>query len=185
MTIARHSKTIPMGALIVSFAAVILAGRADALTTSTTFNVTATISNSCTVVASGNIGPLTEVTHTGTNTVTITCNNGTGWTVDFAGANDSAGQNALPFHYMKDTGANYIEYILTGAGSGWTFSDPSNRLAHDGASPPTSFKASGTGDGTGQAATITATATSGAVPYSITTAATGAYSDTVTVTVTF
>ncbi|MGJ0508161.1 MAG: spore coat protein U domain-containing protein [Methylocystis sp.] len=185
MPVVHRKNHIMALAAIGSAMAFVLADGAEALTTNAPFNVTATISNSCTVVASGNIGPLTEVTHSGSNTVTITCNNGTGWTVDFAGSNDTAGQATLPYHYMKDSGTNYIEYVLTGTGSGWTFSDGSNRLAHDGNNPPTTFMATGTGSGTGQAATITATATSGAVPYSITTAPTGSYSDTVTVTVTF
>lgn len=184
MQFTLRAKRMLVGATIVSLMAIVLARGANALTTTSTFNVNATIANSCSVTNSGNIN-LTETVTSGSNTVSITCNSGTAWNVAFGGANDTAGQNTLPFHYMKDAGSNYIEYILTGTGSGWTFSDLSNRLANDGNNPPTSFKASGSGTGTAQTATITATATAGANPYSITTAPTGSYTDTVTVIVFF
>lgn len=184
MLIITGLKKFFRGAASAFCIASILSSVADGATTTSTFNVNATITNSCTVTNSGNIN-LTQTTTTGNNTVTITCNSGTAWTVAFGGANDAAGQNTLPFHYMKDAGTNYIEYILTGAGAGWTFSDAQSRLANDGLNPPTSFKASGTGSGAAQAATITATATTGAVSYSITTAPTGSYTDTVTITVFF
>lgn len=184
MSFTRRKKQMLVGAATASWAAIMLCSVADGATATSTFNVNATISNSCTVSNTGNIN-LTEVNTSGSNTVSITCNLGTGWTAVFGGANDTAGQSMLPFHYMKDAGTNYIEYVLTGTGAGWTFSDLQNRLANDGNTPPTSFKASGTGTGLAQTATITATATTGANPYSITTAPTGSYTDTVTITVIF
>jgi spore coat protein U-like protein len=159
-------------------------GPAGAATTTSTFTVNATITNSCTVTNAGNIN-LTQTTTTGTTTVSITCNSGTAWTAAFGGANDGAAGTSIPAHLMKNAGTDYIEYTLTGAGGGWTFSDPSNLLANDGGAPPTTYKASAAGTGTAQTATITATATTGAAPLSITTAPTGSYTDTVTVTVYF
>lgn len=185
MRFLYRGKQILAGAAIAS-GAILLSSGADSGTVTSTFHVNATISNSCTVTNTGDIN-LTEVTTSGTNTVSITCNSATGWNAVFGGANDALGKATLPYHYMKDNGTNLIEYILTGTSSTWTFSDGTHRLANDGANPPTSFFASGTGDGTAQAATITATATTtgGTANYSITTAPQGNYADTVTVTVYF
>lgn len=150
------------------------------------FTVNATIANACTVSNTGNIS-LSETVTSGTTTVSVTCNLGTAWTVGFAGANDTAGQNTLPFHYMKSATNEYIEYVLTGLGVGWTFTDAQRRLANDTSStPPPTFNATGVGlAGLPIPAVITATATTGTVPFSITTATTGSYTDTVTVTVYF
>ena len=156
-------------------------GLARAGTATTSFTVNANITNACTVSNTGNI-TLTQTLTTGATTVSVTCNLLTPWTITLAGSNDTAGQNALPYHYMKSSAGNYIEYVLTGQiGVGWTFADSQNRLANN-----SSFQATGTGLGVAQPAVITASATTGtSSSYSIATAASGTYTDTVTVTVTF
>jgi spore coat protein U-like protein len=161
-----------------------LAGAADAGTATSSFTVTATVTNSCTISANGNIAGLSQLVTSASTTVSVTCNTGTPWTLGFGGGNDTAGQNSLPFHYMKNS-ATYVEYVLTGAGSGITFSDGQGRLANDTTSSPATFTASGTGTGAMQTATITAQATTGAGAYSINAARSGAYTDTVTITVNF
>lgn len=184
MKFSSKIKKCVIRTLIGSTAICALAGVADAGTATTSFTITANVINSCTISSNGNIAGLSQIVTSASTTVAVTCNTGTPWTLGFAGGNDTAGQNSLPFHYMKNSGT-YVEYVLTGAGSGIAFSDGQGRLANDTTNSPATFTASGTGTGAVQTATITAQATTGAGIYSINAARSGSYTDTVTITVNF
>lgn len=143
-----------------------------AATETTTFGVSATVTDSCSVTASalgfGNIDPLTNASTAtdGTTTVDVTCANGTAYDVGLdAGTTTGATVTA---RQMTD-GTNSLDYAL--------YSD-SGRTTNWGDTVDTDT-VSGTGDGTAQTHTVY-----GRVPSGQQTTPTGAYSDTITVTVT-
>lgn len=96
-------------------------------TATTTFQVTANVTAACTVAAtnlafgaySATVGPVDT-----TSTITITCSNGKGWTLDIGGANNAARTMAGPTAVTLDYGmyndfARSIAFpSTTGTGTG-------------------------------------------------------------------
>jgi spore coat protein U-like protein len=151
-------------------ALLLAAAPVQAATTTTTFAVTATVNAACLVTA----GPLTFGLYTGvadlagTTTVNTRCTVGTAYTVGLD-AGTSAGSTPSA-RKMTGPGGAFLNYSL------------SQDAAHSvnwGNSPPTDTPPSATGDGTLKSLTVF-----GLVPASQF-VATGAYTDTITVTVTF
>lgn len=144
-----------------------------AATTTTTFGVSATVVDSCSVSASalgfGNVDPvsLASTAVDTTTTVDVTCANGTTYDI---GLDAGTATGATVTTRQMTSGANTLNYAL--------YSD-SGRTTNWGETVSTDTVA-GTGDGTAQALTVYARIPSGqgVVP-------TGAYSDTITVTVTY
>ena len=143
---------------------------AFAATATTTFNVTATVTSSCSVsatnVAFGSVAPLSSTTYTAQGTISATCTNGTSYTLAL-----SAGSGAYTARTMSD-GTDTLTYNLytdTTYGTVW-------------------------GDGTGATATVgPLTGTGSAVSTTVygqmvmpqSTAGPGSYSDTITVTLSY
>ncbi|MBN1379587.1 MAG: spore coat U domain-containing protein [Gammaproteobacteria bacterium] len=146
---------------------------ATAATTTTTFSVTATVIDSCSVSAAtlafGNIDPivLASTATDATTTVTVTCSNGTTYDV---GLDAGTGSGANTTTRVLTSGANTMNYQM--------FSD-GGRTTNWGDTVSTDTVA-GTGNGAGQALTVYAR-----VPSGQGTVVTGAYTDTITVTVTY
>lgn len=166
------------------------AGVAQAGTATATFNVTATVPSFCKVSATDlTFGAYTPGSGavTGNSTVTVNCTKGTAFTVALNGGASASVTN----RNMKGTGAadpagdtapatallNYQLYTTATVGSGGT-------IWGDGLTGTSTVSGTGTGMGTPQAIAETvygqipdSTANLAAVP--------GAYSDTVTATVTY
>ena len=150
------------------------ANSVQATTATSTFTVTATVAASCTVAATSlAFGNFTLTQLDGTSTITLTCTNGTSYTVGLdAGTSPSATTVA-----RKMTGptvgstVQYLSYAL--------YSDP-GRTTNWGATSASWVS----GTGTGSAVPITVY---GRIPASTAnqTASIGSYSDTITVTVTY
>jgi spore coat protein U-like protein len=142
-----------------------------AATTTTTFGVSATVADSCSVSASalafGSIDPLGAAATDATTTVDVTCSNGTTYDVGLD-AGTTAGATVTT-RQMTDGGVNTLNYAL--------YSD-SGRTTNWGETVATDTVA-GTGNGTAQTLTVY-----GRVPDQPT-AVVASYSDTITVTVTF
>lgn len=144
-----------------------------AATTTTTFGVSATVVDSCAVSATalgfGNVDPvsLASTAVDATTTVDVTCANGTTYDV---GLDAGTATGATVTTRQMTSGANTMNYAL--------YSD-SGRTTNWGNTVGTDTVA-GTGDGTAQSLTVYGRIASGqgTVP-------TGAYSDTITVTVTY
>ena len=141
----------------------------DAATATTTFNVSLTITSSCTVSATamafGSSGVIVANIDN-TSTITVTCTNTTPYNVGLdAGTATGA---TVTTRKMTAGGAtvNYALYQNAGRTTNW-----GNTVGTD--------TEAGTGNGSGQALTVY-----GRVP-SQSTPAPGAYSDTITVTVTY
>jgi spore coat protein U-like protein len=166
---------IALIALAGSVAAAALSGGASALTTTTTFNVTATVQAACTVGATNMAFPTytAQVSTVGgsgaqvnqTSTITVTCSSGAPYTIALNdGGNASSGQRRMS---NGATTASYLNYEL--------YND-TNRTARWGATAGTM---GGTGSGAGQDYTIYgAILPSQAVPP-------GNYADVITVTLTY
>jgi spore coat protein U-like protein len=141
----------------------------QAATTTTTFNVSLTITASCTVSATalafGSSGVI-AANIDNTSTVTVQCTNTTPYNV---GLNAGTGTGATVSNRLMTAGGATVGYAL--------YSD-SGRTTNWGNTVGTDTK-SGTGNGSGQALTVY-----GRVPPQ-STPAPGAYSDTITVTVTY
>lgn len=146
-------------------------------TNTATFTVAATVSAYCTVSVGSNISGLSVTTTSGTAIMTVICTNGTAWTVGLAGSQDAS--DGVFRMSDGDSTAKYIRYTI-----GATSSD-STVTGKPAAVGSASSKISGTGAGASQSVTLTATAATGVATDSITYAAPGSYSDTVTATVTF
>jgi spore coat protein U-like protein len=143
--------------------------KAPAATTTTTFAVTLTITASCSVSATalgfGSAGILSANVDA-TSTVTVTCTNTTPYTV---GLDAGTGTGATVAARKMTSGGATVTYSLysdSGRTTVWGTTIGTNTVA-------------GTGNGSGQALTVY-----GRVP-SQTTPAPAAYSDTITVTVTY
>lgn len=153
--------------------AVLLATGANAATETTTFTVSATVTNACSVSASnlafGNINPLTNATTAtdATTTVSVTCSNGTAYNV---GLNAGAATGATVTARKMVSGTNTLSYAL--------YRD-SARTANWGSTVGTDTVA-GTGSGAAQSLTVY-----GRVPSGQQSTPVGAYTDTITVTVTY
>ncbi|MET0519259.1 MAG: spore coat U domain-containing protein [Burkholderiaceae bacterium] len=147
---------------------------AQAGTASNTFQVTATISSSCTVSGSAlNFGsaidPLATATPLdATSTLTVTCTNTTPYTVALNAGTNAGGPSNFTTRTMK-SGANtlgYQIYLDSGRSTVWGDGTASSTKA-------------GTGTGGAQALTVY-----GRIP-SLANVVPGAYTDTVTVTVSY
>jgi spore coat protein U-like protein len=144
-----------------------------AATTTTTFGVSATVVDSCSVSATalgfGNVDPvsLAGTAVDATTTVDVTCANGTAYDV---GLDAGTATGATVTTRQMTSGANTLNYALysdSGRTTNW-----GNTVATD--------TVTGTGDGTAQSLTVY-----GRIPSGQGTVPTGAYSDTITVTVTY
>ena len=144
---------------------------AFAATTSTTLNVDATVTASCSVSSSalsfGNVDPAGgNVDSTGG--ITVTCTNGTDWE---ATAGVGSGSGASYASRRMSSGANLLNYnIYTNAGRTNVWGDGTGGTV----------TIANTGSGAAQNVTVY-----GRVPSGQTTAVPGAYDDTVAVTVTY
>lgn len=159
------------GALVLAGA--IFSGTLFAATDTTTFTVTATVADSCSVAATdlafGSITPVDNIDFDNTSTVTVTCSNGTSYDTGLNEGSNSS-DTTVNTRRMSDGVTSFLSYQL--------YSD-SGRTTVWGDTVSTDTVA-GTGDGTGQGFTVY-----GRVPSGQQTVSTGSYSDTVTVTVTF
>lgn len=153
-------------------ALLVLPTAAQAATTTTNLNVSATVSANCTAsttpVAFGSIDVLSGSSFDATGGVTVTCTNGTAWSAS-AGLGGGAGAT---FASRKMTaGANLLNYTLyTDSGRTTIWGDGTGGTA----------AVTNTGSGTPQNFTVYGRVLSGQA-----TALAGAYSDTVLVTVTY
>jgi spore coat protein U-like protein len=145
------------------------AGGIHAATTSTTFNVSLTITSSCTVSATalafGSTGVIAAPINN-TSTVTVTCTNSTPYNV---GLDVGTGTGATTATRKMTSGANTVNYTLyqdSGRSILWGTTIGTNTVT-------------GTGNGAAQAITVY-----GQVPAQ-STPAPGGYSDTITTTVTY
>lgn len=156
----------------ITLALLFATGSSYAATETTTFGVSATIADSCSVSASalafGTIDPIANVDTDATTTIDVTCSNSTTYDVGLdAGTTSGATVTA---RQMTDGAANTLDYSL--------YSEDT-RTTNWGDTVGTDT-VSGTGNGTAQTLTVY-----GRVPSGQQTAVTGSYSDTITVTVTF
>jgi spore coat protein U-like protein len=144
-----------------------------AATTTTTFGVSATVVDSCSVSASalgfGNVDPvsLASTAVDATTTIDVTCANGTAYDV---GLDAGTATGATVTTRQMTSGANTLDYALysdTGRTTNWGETVSTDTVT-------------GTGDGTAQTLTVYAR-----IPSGQGTVPTGAYSDTITVTVTY
>lgn len=164
-------KKVLLAAAASSFA--LVGANAFAATSTTTFGVSATVVDSCSVsagnLAFGNIDPLVNASTAtdATSTITVTCANGTAYDV---GLDAGLATGATVSARQMTSGANTLNYAL--------YSD-SGRTTNWGETIGTDTVA-GTGSGAGQALTVY-----GRLPSGQETAPTGVYSDTITVTVTY
>lgn len=160
--------------ILVGAALGLTAGSAMAATSTTTFGVSATVEDSCSVSASalgfGSIDPIANVNTDTNTTIDVTCSNTTAYDVGLdAGTTTDA---TVTSRQMSDGSAtpNLLDYGLytdSGRTTNW-----GNTVGTD--------TVAGTGDGTAQTLTVY-----GRVPSGQQTAAVGSYTDTITVTVTY
>lgn len=153
----------------------ILGGTAYAATSTTSFTVSATVADSCSVSATnlafGNVTPVDNINFNATSTVDVTCANGTTYDIGLdAGANSSDG--TVSTRRMTDGAAtpNYLSYQMyqdSGHTTVW-----GNTVGTD--------TVAATGTGSTQTNTVY-----GQIPSGQQATPTGSYTDTVTVTVTF
>lgn len=155
----------------------VAAGAAQAATRTTTFNVTANVLANCSVTANAlDFGDYTPAAGalTGSSTVSVRCTKNTGYTVALNAGTTSGGSIAQ--RLMKHTSTtDTLQYNLyTTAALTTVFGDGTGG----------SVTSAGTGSGMGTATAITVY---GSLPDSAANQAalTGAYSDTITVTVTY
>lgn len=156
-------------------AGVLSAGVAAAATTTTTFQVTATVQSTCsataTTLAFPNYTPGAGA-QTGTSTISVKCSKNTPYTVALNAGTTTGGTLA---QRLMASGVNTLQYNLyTTAAASTVFGDGTG--------------GTGTGTGTGAGvATANAMTVYGQLPDSATNQAAvpGAYSDTITVTVTY
>ena len=166
----RSLRIAAAGGIVLAAAA---AQPAQAATTSSTLDVSATVTSNCVVstspIAFGNVDVTNGANVDGTGGISVTCTSGTGWSAD-ADAGGGTGAT-LAVRKMSD-GTNLLNYALyTNAGRTTIWGDGVGG---------TTATISGTGNGVAQASTIY-----GRVPSGQTSLPAGAYLDTVTVTVTY
>ncbi|WP_431048049.1 Csu type fimbrial protein [Roseateles sp. L2-2] len=148
---------------------------ANAVTAQNTFQVTATITSSCTVSGSAlNFGSAIDPLAAGvpldaSSTLTVTCSNTTPYAVSLNAGSNAGGASNFTSRTMK-SGANTLGYQL--------YLD-SGRTTVFGDGTASSSTKSGTGSGSAQSISVYGRVPSlaGVVP--------GAYTDTVTVTITY
>ena len=146
-------------------------------TATSSFKVSITITKDCAVSAPSDIilnsgsGSLVVSGAKGTTSFNVVCPVGTGYKIGFAGVNDVSADTATHSMNSASTPATYISYQLTDTTAG--ASNPKPLSA-------TSSLISDTGNGSPQAKTVQAQ-----VVNTTTAPATGTYTDTVTLTVTY
>jgi spore coat protein U-like protein len=145
---------------------------AQAATTTGNLSVTATVTSNCSVsttpVAFGSVDVLSGTNYDSTGTVSVTCTNGTAWS---AAAGLGTGTGATFASRKMSSGANLLNYSLyTNVGRTTIWGDGSGGTS----------TVSNTGTGAVQNFTVY-----GRVPLGQAAAQTGAYSDTVLVTLTY
>ena len=167
-------KTVAIRRPLLSLIAVVVAGptmlaptAVHAATATTTFQVTATVAATCLLSATN----LAFGTYAGTqtdmtSTITATCTNTTPYTV---GLSVGAGGTSVSARAMTGPGAAVLNYAM--------FRD-SSRTLNWGNTPPTDTLG-GTGNGSAQALTVYGRVAAGQF------VAPGAYTDTITATITF
>ena len=133
-----------------------------------TFTVSATVVDSCSITAGdlsfGNYDPTEGGDVTATSTIDITCSNGTGWTLKLC-----EGSAGVFTTRTMEKGTDTLNYNLYNEATHTTVWD--NTVAG---------WVTGTGDGTAQSQTVY-----GKIPSGQNTAVVGAYTDTITATVTY
>jgi spore coat protein U-like protein len=169
----RSIFTLRRAAAVTAIAAAAVSSQAFAATTTATLGSSATVTSNCTVsttaVSFGDVNVISGSNVDATGGISVTCTSGTAWT---ASADAGLGTGAtLDTRKMSD-GTNFLDYVL--------YTDSSRTsIWGDGVGGTTSTVAD-TGSGTAQPKTIYAR-----VPSGQTSLPAGAYSDTVTVTVTY
>lgn len=168
---SSRTSSIAIAARIAGGALVVLgaSSAAKAGTQQTTIGVSATVTANCSItalpVAFGNINPLAGTAFTATGSVTVTCTNGSGWSV----AADAGGGNGATLASRRMTfSGNTLNYSL--------FTDSGHNNVWG------SGTAAVTGTGSGAAQTFTVY---GRIPAGQTGVPAGTYADTVNVTVTY
>lgn len=161
-----------MAAALTAAAVFAFATPAFAATTSSTLNVSATVTANCTVstsaLAFGNVNTINGSVVDGSGGLSVTCTNGTGWS---AAAGVGAGTGASFSARRMTSGSNTLSYNL--------FTDSGRTTVW--------------GDGTGSTSALTGTGTGGAQSVTVygrvasgqTSVPVGSYADTVAVTVTY
>lgn len=147
---------------------------AVAATSTTTFEVSATVADACSVAATnlafGEVTPVNNANIDATSTVTVTCSLGTAYNITLdAGANAGTAGDVTT-RRMKDAGTNYLSYQMysdTLRSTVWGNTVGTNSVA-------------GTGTGLGVPAVVY-----GRIPSGQQETATGSYTDTINVTVTY
>ena len=157
-----------LGLVLGTCAAVLFGSSVNAATTTATFTVTANVVTTCNVTANNlNFGNYSGVAVAGTTTLNATCSTGTPYTLGLDQGTSSGA--TVTTRAMTGPGPELLHYGLfqdAGHSTNW------------GNTPPTDTEA-GTGNGTSQTFTVF-----GQIPASQFIAP-GAYSDTITVTLTF
>ncbi|HEY9552644.1 Csu type fimbrial protein [Allosphingosinicella sp.] len=141
--------------------------------TTDTLDVSATVTSNCNVsagtVAFGDVDVTTGAAVDGTGTISVTCTSGTAWS---AAADAGAGTGASLATRKMANGANLLNYAL--------YTDSARTNIWGDAADASTVKVTGTGTGSAQSTTIY-----GSVLASQTSLPAGAYTDTVTVTVSY
>jgi len=164
---AKHLSNCFISIIVAMGSALIPINTSSGATTTSTFQVTATVASSCTVTATSlAFGNYTLAQLDGSSTITATCTNGTTYTIgldagSFAGATTSTRRMTGP----SASGLSYSLFSDSGRTTNW------GNVAGS--------WVSGTGTGAAQVLTVF-----GRIPANQT-ALIGSYTDTVTVTVTF
>jgi len=164
---AKHLSNCFISLVVTMVSALVPINTSSGATTTSTFQVTATVASSCTVTATSlAFGNYTLAQLDGTSTITATCTNGTTYTIGldagtFSGATTSTRRMTGP----SAAGLSYSLFSDSGRTTNW--------------GNATGSWVSGTGTGAAQVLTVY-----GRIPANQT-ALIGSYTDTVTVTVTF
>lgn len=164
-------------ATVAAASMLVAAGSAQAATATTNFNVTATVLANCSVTANalnfGNYTPAVAAL-TGTSTVSVRCTRNTPYTVALNAGTTTGGTLAqrLMKHASTTDTLQYNLYTTTAL----------TTVFGDGTGGSATIAGTGSGMGTANAITV-----HGSLPDSVANqgAPTGAYSDTITVTVTY
>ncbi len=164
---AKHLSNCFISLVVTTVSALVPINTSSGATSTSTFQVTATVASSCTVTATSlAFGNYTLAQLDGTSTITATCTNGTTYTIGldagtFSGATTSTRRMTGP----SAAGLSYSLFSDSGRTTNW--------------GNATGSWVSGTGTGAAQVLTVY-----GRIPANQT-ALIGSYTDTVTVTVTF
>ncbi|HZH44207.1 MAG TPA: spore coat U domain-containing protein [Lysobacter sp.] len=161
--------------IAIAAALLVTSSMAQAATDSTTFTVSTNVTAACDVSASAltfaNVDPLANASANtdGTSTVTVTCSNTTAYDVGLSAGNGASAtvSSRKMTHTDGSSTLNYALYSNAGRSTNWGDTVGTDTV-------------SGTGTGSAQTHTVY-----GRIPSGQQTAKVGAYSDTITVTVTY